>query len=131
MINNREIPENFHRKDCEVIMKDISRRDFLKGAAAGAIGLAATGLTGAVAFADDAAPEEKGGLLGDANLDDNVDISDAAWIQRAESHMITLSERAQLLADVDRNGVADIVDATIIQRREARMDVPEGIGEPI
>ena len=49
------------------MMKDISRRDFLKGAAAGAIGLAATGLTGAVAFADDAPAEEAGGLRYDEN----------------------------------------------------------------
>ena len=49
------------------MMKDISRRDFLKGAAAGAIGLAATGLTGTVAFADDAPAEEAGGLRYDEN----------------------------------------------------------------
>ena len=48
-------------------MKDISRRDFLKGAAAGAIGLAATGLTSAVAFADDAPAAEAGGLRYDEN----------------------------------------------------------------
>ena len=49
------------------MMKDISRRDFLKGAAAGAIGLAATGLTGTVAFADDSPAEEAGGLRYDEN----------------------------------------------------------------
>ena len=48
-------------------MKDISRRDFLKGAAASAIGMAATGLTGAVAFADDAPAAEAGGLRYDEN----------------------------------------------------------------
>ncbi|MCR5843862.1 MAG: FAD-binding protein [Oscillospiraceae bacterium] len=49
-------------------MKDISRRDFLKGAAAGAIGLAATGLTGGIAFADDApaAAEEQSSTWYDA-----------------------------------------------------------------
>ncbi len=48
-------------------MKDISRRDFLKGAAAGAIGLAASGLTGTVAFADDAPAAQAGGLRYDEN----------------------------------------------------------------
>ncbi|MBR4473492.1 MAG: FAD-binding protein [Oscillospiraceae bacterium] len=47
-------------------MSDISRRDFLKGAAAGAIGLAASSLTGAVAFADDA-PAAEAGLRYDEN----------------------------------------------------------------
>ena len=46
--------------------KEISRRDFLKGAAAGALGLAATGLTGTVAFADDA-PAAETGLRYDEN----------------------------------------------------------------
>ena len=60
----RDLQKNNERKDA--IMKDISRRDFLKGAAAGAIGLAATGLTGTVAFADDA-PAAETGLRYDEN----------------------------------------------------------------
>ena len=48
-------------------MKDISRRDFLKGAAASALGIAATGITGTVAFADDAPAAEVGGLRYDEN----------------------------------------------------------------
>ncbi len=49
------------------MFKEISRRDFLKGAAAGAIGLAATSLTNGIAFADDApAAEEKSSTWYDA-----------------------------------------------------------------
>ena len=44
----------------DAIVKDISHRDFLKGTVASAIGLAATGLTGMVAFTDDALAAETG-----------------------------------------------------------------------
>ena len=40
-------------------MKKISRRDFLRGAAAGAVSIAASGALSAVSFADDAAPVEE------------------------------------------------------------------------
>ncbi len=49
------------------MFKEISRRDFLKGAAAGAICLAATSLTNGIAFADDApAMEEQSNTWYDA-----------------------------------------------------------------
>lgn len=55
-------------KGSVAIMKDITRRDFLKGAAAGVVGIAAANLTGgAVAFADDAAPAAETGLRYDEN----------------------------------------------------------------
>ena len=71
------------------------------------------------------------GLLGDANLDGVVDITDAAWIQRYDVKMIDLSDEAVILADVDKNGDVCIIDATWIQRWEAGMKAPEGIGKPI
>ncbi len=70
-------------------------------------------------------------LLGDANLDGEVDVVDVTWIQRAEAFIITLSDLENLAADVDRNGETDIVDATWIQRWLAEISSPEGIGEPV
>lgn len=70
-------------------------------------------------------------LLGDANLDDEVDITDATVIQRYDVKMIELSDEALRLADVDRDGEVCIIDATWIQRWEAQMKAPEGIGKPI
>lgn len=43
-------------------MTKISRRDFLKGSAAGAVGLAASTLFGSAAFAEEAAPAEDAGV---------------------------------------------------------------------
>ena len=54
--------------------------------------------------------------LGDANLDGEVDITDATTIQRYDARMIDLSEEARQLADVDRDGEVCIIDATWIQR---------------
>ena len=78
-------------------------------------------------FAPDYTPSR---LLGDANLDGEVDIIDATWIQRWDVSIVVLSEEAQNLADVDRSGDANVVDATWIQRREAQMPSIEGIGKP-
>lgn len=70
-------------------------------------------------------------LLGDANLDGAVDITDAATIRRCNARMIGLSDTALQLADVDKDGDVCILDATWIQRWELKMKAPEGIGEPL
>lgn len=70
-------------------------------------------------------------LLGDANLDGTVDITDATWIMRADAGMITLGYPGSFLADVDRDGDVNIVDTTWLQRWELDMKAPAGIGEPI
>ena len=54
-------------------MKNISRRDFLKGAAAGAAGFAACSLFGATAFADDGPEKEAGGLFVPEKVDEVFD----------------------------------------------------------
>ena len=54
-------------------MKNISRRDFLKGAAAGAAGFAASSLFGATAFADDGPEKEAGGLFVPEKVDEVFD----------------------------------------------------------
>lgn len=70
-------------------------------------------------------------LLGDANLDGDVDVTDATAIQRYDAEMIRLSDAALTLADVDRDGEVTIIDATWIQRYAAGMKAPDHIGEPI
>ena len=70
-------------------------------------------------------------LLGDANLDGAVDITDATTIQRYDVSMTALSDTALRCADVDRDGDVCVVDATWIQRWELDMKAPEGIGQPI
>ena len=72
-----------------------------------------------------------GKLLGDANLDGAVDITDATWIQKYDVKMVKLSDKAKQLADVDQNESVSIIDATLIQRWLNNMKAPEGIGEPI
>ena len=69
-------------------------------------------------------------LLGDANLDGEVDITDATTVQRYDVRMIELSDKAKQLADVDRDGDVCIIDATWIQRWDLKMKAPAGIGEP-
>lgn len=70
-------------------------------------------------------------LLGDANLDGEVDITDATTIQRYDARLIDLFGIALVLADVDRDNEVCIIDATWIQRYDADMKAPEGIGKPI
>ena len=70
-------------------------------------------------------------LLGDANLDGEVDITDATTIQRYDIGLTALSDRALALSDVDKDGYVCIIDATWIQRWNLNMIAPEGIGEPI
>lgn len=69
--------------------------------------------------------------LGDANLDGEVDITDATTIQRYDAKMLELSDIALKLADVDGDGEVTIIDATFIQRFLVNLPAPEGIGEPI
>lgn len=80
-------------------------------------------------FAPDYVPSP---LLGDADLNREVDIIDATAIQRHAAGIVTLSQEAQLAADVDRDGDVTIIDTTLLQRHLVGMpNVPEGIGKPI
>ena len=80
-------------------------------------------------FAPDYVPSP---LLGDADLNREVDIIDATAIQRHVAGIVTLSQEAQLAADVDRDGDVAIIDTTLLQRHLVGMpNVPEGIGKPI
>ena len=69
-------------------------------------------------------------LLGDANLDNEVDVTDATWIRRYD---LELEPSANLynivLADVDQDHEICIIDATWIQRWKLNLKAPEGIGK--
>ncbi|WP_407385775.1 dockerin type I domain-containing protein [Ruminococcus sp.] len=94
--------------------------------------LLTSGMTIAAASASAAEPEEKPVyLLGDADLDGQVNVVDAALIQRYEVRMAELTDQQLLTADVDGDDEVNIVDATWIQRWELKMKAPEGIGSPL
>ena len=55
-------------------------------------------------------------LLGDANLDGQVNIVDATLIQKHSIGLIELTDVTLLNADYDQNGVINVTDATAIQK---------------
>ena len=55
-------------------------------------------------------------MLGDVNLNGEIDILDATLIQRHLAALELLSERQQVVADTTFSGEVDILDATMIQR---------------
>ena len=68
-------------------------------------------------------------LLGDANGDGYVNISDVTDIQRAVAEMDTLDDLRKKAADVNGDGVVTIDDATILQMylAEFATDYPIGV----
>ena len=68
-------------------------------------------------------------LLGDANGDGYVNISDVTDIQRAVAEMDTLDDLRKKAADVNSDGVVTIDDATILQMylAEFATDYPIGV----
>ena len=70
-------------------------------------------------------------LLGNADKNDEVDITDATIIQRSDAAFMELDSVASVLADVDKDGEVSIIDATWIQRYLLDMKAPEGIGKTI
>ena len=71
------------------------------------------------------------GLIGDADLNNEITVTDATTIQRFDCQMIGLSEKALQLADVDLDEKVTILDATWIQRKVAGMMAPAAIGKTI
>lgn len=70
-------------------------------------------------------------ILGDADGNGEVDISDATIIQRyLSSAAVPYPEETLMNADVDGDGVLTILDATFIQRHVAMINIPYPIGEP-
>ncbi len=68
-------------------------------------------------------------LLGDANGDGYVNISDVTDIQRAVAEIDTLDDLRKKAADVNGDGVVTIDDATILQMylAEFATDYPIGV----
>ena len=54
--------------------------------------------------------------IGDSNGDGNVDVLDAATIQKFASGMADMTSDQQYFADVNNDGVVDILDAAEIQK---------------
>lgn len=71
------------------------------------------------------------GLIGDADLNNEITVTDATTIQRSDCQMIGLSGKVLQLADVDLDEKVTILDATWIQRRVAGISAPDAIGKVI
>lgn len=59
--------------------------------------------------------------LGDANLDDEIDVNDAVHILRYAARLIDLSETQLKAADANGDGVVDVNDAVMILRYLAKL----------
>ena len=70
-------------------------------------------------------------LLGDADGDGEVCITDATNIQRDVAKITVIEDVFRRSADVDDDGIITIMDATSIQRWLAQFSVSYPIGEPI
>ena len=79
-------------------------------------------------FAPDYTPSP---LLGDANLNGVVDITDTTAIQRHMAGIVLLPNEAMICADVDKDDNVSIIDATYLQRFFAGITEGNGIGKPI
>lgn len=66
-------------------------------------------------------PTEPGDLLGDVNLDGQINIRDATMIQMNLAKMVTLSDRQLYLANVDKDSGVSIRDVTLIQMFVAKL----------
>ena len=69
--------------------------------------------------------------LGDANIDGNVNVKDATYIQKFVADMISFDENSKLCADADENGNINVKDATLIQKYIVGMDIATPVGEVI
>lgn len=58
-------------------------------------------------------------IIGDVNLDGNVDVLDATYVQKYSSDKTTLSERQKYVGDVNNDGNVDVLDAADIQKYSA------------
>ncbi|MDO5124306.1 MAG: alpha-amylase family glycosyl hydrolase [Eubacteriales bacterium] len=70
-------------------------------------------------------------MLGDADLNDKVNVKDATAIQKSAASLITLNEKEAFAADVDGSEVVNVKDATAIQKFIASMNTGYKIGENV
>lgn len=77
-------------------------------------------------------PEPQGYLLGDTDNDDNVDVVDATWVQRAVAEMdINPVEATVMQGNVDGDDLLTVIDATFIMRYTVNIATPYAIGERV
>ncbi len=69
--------------------------------------------------------------LGDADLDDTVNIKDATLIQKHVASIETLADYALITADADEDSQITVKDATVIQKFVASLPVDNPVGEII
>ena len=95
--------------------------------------LLCAGVTSAGAAVDEAAATAADAAavfyLGDADLDGEIAITDATYIQRALAGYNELSFKSENLGDANRNDCVDILDATLIQRHLAGYSTPTNVGK--
>lgn len=70
-----------------------------------------------------------GVLLGDANGDGHVDITDATAIQRSAAALETPEGIYLYASDTNRDGQYDVTDATVLQEFIAGIEIPYPVGE--
>ncbi len=68
-------------------------------------------------------------LLGDSDLNSDVNIKDATAIQKFVAHIEEFNSYKLLAADVNDDGAVNIKDATIIQKFVAQMETGFNVGE--
>ncbi len=68
-------------------------------------------------------------MIGDADGNGEIEISDATTVQRHLARLIALTGSDLLAADADESGEVDVSDATAIQRWLARIDRNNHIGD--
>lgn len=83
------------------------------------------------AFVAVSAFDPKAYYLGDADLDDIVNIKDATLIQKHVASIVTLEGYALITADADEDSNLSVKDATIIQKYVASLPVNHPVGEII
>ncbi len=74
---------------------------------------------------------DDGVILGDADLDEKVNIKDATVVQKFAAKLVTLEGNAFLAADADQSEKVNIKDATVIQKYVAGIAVDTPVGEVI
>ncbi len=73
-------------------------------------------------------PPDGGYMIGDADGDGKVAVTDATLIQKRCANLISDADLRVAAADVDKDGKVTVMDATAIQRHLARLEDPYGIG---
>ncbi len=75
--------------------------------------------------------EQKTYLLGDADLDEKINVKDATLIQKHAAKMLTLIGDATYCADVNADAKINVKDATAIQKYVAKIEIEYPIGEMV